>query len=255
MRTGKPQKGRFSVEPGMAFRMKDLDEMLPNGKEFGAGNHPWLITRVDDNYVEMVMCRTLASSIESKHVMHKLDFDDVEDITNPCPPMESGQGRTQAFCMDKFRIFPKKELFTHKLSILNDNNKKRNFETEGHESLCMDQESLKYIRKKCLAYSHNLPEYMIDPYGIQDAEYALEDTPDDELEAVQRVFNDKYGWSAIRQADTRAVYPFEDQMRPYEEADKVLVATVRERDKRKFALSKDDVNSIPVSISQIESTM
>lgn len=246
MRTGKPQKGRFTVEPGMAFRMKDLDELLPDGQECQAGRHPWLITRVDDNYIEMVMCRTLTNNAEGKHNLNVLDYENAEDIIKSCPPMDPSSVRQQAFCKDQFKIFPKKELFSHRLQILNENDEHRNFETEGHASLCMDSNTLKYIRKQCVAFSRNLDETIMDPFGIQDAEYELADMEEgsEKLALAQKSFADRFGWSHLKQADTRAVYPFEDQMKPYEENDRVLLFTVRDRDKGTIGLSQKDLDNI-----------
>lgn len=246
VRLGKTQKGRFDVESGMAFRMHDLKDILSEDEKCKADKHPWLITKVYDNYVEIVMCTTLTENSENKHRLYELNHDNLEDIPNPCPPMDPNSQRQQAFCKDKFRILPKKELFSHKLQILNQNNPYRNFETEDRKSLCLDEEMLKFIRKQCLAYSSNLSDMEMDPFGVLEAEYKLADIPEGtkELAKAQKEFNKKYGWSYLKQADTRAVYPFEDQMNPYEENDKVLLATVQERDKPR--LSQKDLDNINI---------
>ena len=146
MRTGKGQKGRFDVREGMAFVMDDMEELSPEGAKRGAGGHPWLITMVDDDVVEVVMCKTLINNDSDKHRMHQLDFDNVTDIRDGCPPLDGSRKMTNAVCLDTVFTLPKKELFTHRLRLLNENTLDRNFSTEGHSALCMSEKELNIVR-------------------------------------------------------------------------------------------------------------
>lgn len=241
MRKGKIQKGQFSVQPGMAFTMKALGRLLPADRDFGAGIHPWLITRVDDNYVEAVMCATLTDSHEGKYRINKLlEHDDVSDITNPCPPMNKGDKRTSYMSLDTFKAIPKKVLFSHDLALLNTNTRQRNFATEGMQSLCLDPDEMKAIRKEILQYSSHIPEHEMDPFGVVKADYELYDGEYDEDE-----FQKQFGWQDIRAANPLAPYPFEKDMEPYEKCDKKLVAKVRYRENQ-IELSEDDLKELDI---------
>lgn len=87
-RHGTKQKGQFNVQPGMVFTMPNMTNILPNGYDIGANEHPWLIVNTHDDYVEIVMCSTLYSNQENKHRMNSLQYENVTDITNACPPMD-----------------------------------------------------------------------------------------------------------------------------------------------------------------------
>ena len=87
-RRGQTQKGQFEVQTGMAFTMPALKTILPNGEYIEAQKHPWLIVNTDDDFIEIVMCTTLWSDKENKHRSNKLKYENVTDITNPCPPLD-----------------------------------------------------------------------------------------------------------------------------------------------------------------------
>lgn len=245
MRTGIEQRGKFDIRQGMAFQMKDLNHILKDGRSYGAGVHPWLITKVEENYVEAVMCITLTGN--GKHRMFKTDYDDIEDVVNHCPPMDPKSDHTSGINKGKFIMFPKKELFGHELKILNGNTKERNFATEGYDSLCMDKKSVRFIRSKCLEYSMSHPDIDIDPFGIQKVQEMLDDLEDGypvPKGFSKDGFQKKYGWEHIEDADPNAVYPKEEEMAWYEKKDEKLLSIVRERDDE-LTLTDEDLRGIP----------
>ena len=162
MRTGRTQKGRFDIHPGMCFIMHDMDDLASCGLEQMPGNHPWLVTSVDDDYVEIVMCSTLISDNEDKYRLYSLEYENVTDISNGCPPMD--EYRMSKVSMDTFMLLPKKELFSHSLRLLNNNTANCNFTTHGMESLCLCETSLNGIRKDINQYLADHPEYDYDPF-------------------------------------------------------------------------------------------
>lgn len=247
MRTGKYQKGQFNVMSGMAFVMPDLDEVLPDGQSYEAGRHPWIITRVDDYYVEMVMCSTLSNNHENKHRMNVLlEKPNVSDISKTCPPMDPPNECMSCMSMDKFKIFPKVQLFSHDLRLLNNNTVDRNFKTEGMESLCIDSDELKFIRKELLKYSVDIPEFKMDPFGyfeaedcwcgIQEGEPVLDNF-------TEESFMERFDWTHIKQADPLAIYPTEDKLNEFEKEDKKLIAKIHYRDNR-LELTEEDLKNL-----------
>lgn len=236
MRTGKGQKGRFDVREGMAFVMDDMEELSPEGTKRGAGGHPWLITMVDDDVIKVVMCKTLINNDSDKHRMHQLDFDNVTDICDGCPPLDGSRKMTNAVCLDTVFTLPKKELFTHRLRLLNENTLDRNFSTEGHSALCMSEKELNIVRSEINEYigRHYDPD-MQDPFGFEAAEdnlYRLqsgEPVPDG---FTNESFTRAFGWKHLPKADPNAVYPAESKMHPYEKRDVKIVKIVALRDSR-----------------------
>lgn len=254
MRLGETQKGRFDVRPGMSFRMPDLDLMIPGDFDAKFGEHPWLVVGVEDNYVEIVMCRTRECAAEGKSLIGKRRDKDLIKIENPCPPMDPEHQRESSYDDEKYRILPKKELFSHELQLLNMTTEKRNFETEGIRCLCMDEKEIKKIRKYLMS-EHGTALEKIDPYGIVEDEYMLED-----LEFGEPVpkgfsrdyFEEKYGWEHLPAADPRAPYPSKSLMTPYERQDKELIRIVNDRYKNPYVpeeevtLTDEDLKDIPI---------
>lgn len=233
MRTGRNQKGVFNIQAGMAFIMPDMGELLEEGQDIEAYRHPWLILGKSDDYVEIVMCTTLSSNIEGKHNSHKLDFEDVTDIINSCPPLDAMRERINGVSMDTYKYFPKKELFSHTLRICNRNTPQRNFQTEGFKSLCLDERTLKNLRTEVRERALKSKDCKNDPFRCYEAEGYLDDL--EFGEAVPEWFTrdwyrKNFGWEHIKSVNPNKVYPCEKDMAPYEKQDKKLVEIVRRRD-------------------------
>lgn len=236
MRTGRTQKGRFDIHPGMCFTMHDMDDLASCGLEQMPGNHPWLVTSVDDDYVEIVMCSTLISDNEDKYRLYSLEYKNVTDISNGCPPMD--EHRMSKASMDTFMLLPKKELFSHSLRLLNNNTANCNFTTHGMESLCLCETSLNGIRKDINQYLADHPEYDYDPFQcIASSDYMWQLENDEIMDVpagfTKEVYEKVFGWENIKEADKQAVYPKETQLHPYEACNEYMVRLIRHRDNRK----------------------
>lgn len=264
MRTGKGQKGQFNVREGMAFVMEDMEGLLPNGSYIRAGQHPWLITMVDKDFVEVVMCSTLSNDSEGKHRMNILDFENTVDIRNGCPPMSSPKVMINVVSVDTAMSFPKKELFSHRLRILNENTETRNFATEGPGSLCLDKKELDIVRNMINSYISNHQGYDTDLFGIEEAEENLFNLLDGEPVPkgfTEQAYRDRFEWEHLPKADHKAVYPAESKMHSYEKDDAKLLGTVRQRDagsrpnirqqKRDSSYRMSDVDKFTDSVTSI----
>lgn len=234
MRTGVKQTGQFHIREGMAFVMQDMRFLAPNGRDINAGAHPWLITSVDEDSVEIVMCTTLKNDHEGKDRMYKLDRDDTIDLQDACPPLDNSEKMVNGLSLSTAFVFPKRQLFTHKLRLLNENTEERNFSTEQKKSLCMSEKELKFIRDDLNEYVRNHKGgEMPDPFHCQEMRGHLED-----LEAgypvpdgfTAKAYDSQFGWKRIKKADPRAVYPKESQMHVYELQNQKVLEIVRKRD-------------------------
>lgn len=231
LRTGIYQKGKFNIKPGMSFIMKDMDDMPQFRPDIMPGRHPWIVTDVMDDYVEIVMSSTMSSDTEGKHRYSSLDYDDISDILDGCPPME--HGRSTRISLDTFTIFPKTELFSHRLKLLNDNTEQRNFQTEGIDSLCLSEREIKTINKDVNEYIADHPKYDCDPFECELAanyKYDAENGYDVPSSFTLKQYESKFGWKHISDASPIAAYPKESDMHSYELKDLDLVLTVRNRD-------------------------
>lgn len=247
MRTGRKQTGQFDVQPGMAFIMKDMNDLIPWRAERSPGNNPWLVTTVDDDYVEVVMCSLMPPQYDNKHRYNSLRHDDVTDIQNGCPPISND--RDIKASLSTFMVFPKKELFSHQLSLLNDNTKMRNFQREGTKSLCISEDVLNNIRDEINEYMADHSKYNCDPFKcmeMADYQFELENGGDVPQWFTKHTYEMELGWNNLPSADMSAAYPFEDQMHPYEQADKDMVQTVRNRDHDRVFLTVGDLANIPI---------
>lgn len=262
MRTGKRRNGQFDVQPGMAFIMRDMADLLPGRPEIRADLHPWLITAVDTDYVEIVMCSTLKSDVEDKNRGRSLDYDDTTDIPDGCPPME--RTRESKASLNTFIMFPKKELFTHDISLLNDNTETRNFQTEGFKSLCLSEKVLTCIQDEINEYLCEHSKYEYDPFQCTlyaDYLFDLEDGLETPKWFTKEMYEKQFGWKHIKPANENTVYPFEDKMHPYEKNDRRMLDIVRARDKKsnrpyqrqteeRLELTAEDLASIPMDDGQ-----
>lgn len=235
MRTGISQKGQFNVKPGMTFVMPGLRNKIKDREDryIDAGKHPWLVLSVSDDYVEMVMCTTLSSEYEHKHRLDNLDYPNITDIVNSCPPMDPMSERVSGVSMDTYKYFPKKELFSHNLYLLNRNTPKRNFQTEGIESLRLDSATLKNIRKEVRNYALTISSEDNDPFHCYEQEGYLENLESGEPVPewfTKESYERQFGWRHLKNADPLAVYPRENEMAPYEKQDRGLVEIVRKHD-------------------------
>lgn len=233
MRKGKPQKGQFDVKPGMAFTMWDMPQLIDDKSIKDADRHLWLITDVYDDFVEIVMCNTMDCYKEGKHYKGTWNDDVTEDILNPCPPMDKPSERTSGVSVDTFMTLTKKELFSHKLQILNENTKTCNFKTQKMDSLCMDAKQLTVINNQINVWLSKNQAYDYDRRGCHTSEIHL-----DQLNEGKEVpegftyesYDKQFAWNHLPKADPRMVYPFEDTMHDYEKRDTTLVRIVRQRD-------------------------
>lgn len=253
MRTGKFQNGRFDVQPGMAFMMPSMSVLYKGKYEKRAGEHPWLITAVNDDSIEIVMCSTLKFDKEDKYRLYSLAYDDA-DIHDGCPPMENG--RTSRASLDTFMVLPKKDFFTHDLKLLNDNTAVCNFRTKGMESLCMSDKMINYLCAEINEYLADHSAYDYDPYQCMYSENCLLDL-EDGLPVpegfTEQAYRERYGWEDLPEADPYAAYPFEDTMHPYERNDHVMLKLVRTRDMRKthkdenvISFTDEDISYVPM---------
>ena len=225
-RRGQTQKGQFEVQTGMAFTMPALKTILPNGEYIEAQKHPWLIVNTDDDFIEIVMCTTLWSDKENKHRSNKLKYENVTDITNPCPPLDPPNERGSLVMLDTFTTFPKKLLFTHNLQICNTNTKHRNFTTEERKALCLNENEIKYIYQDICEYINKNPDYIYDQFGcyeITDTIYEIQHGIKPNNKNIINTYNQQFAWKHIKPANPYAVYPFEDQMYDYEKQDDKLI--------------------------------
>lgn len=233
MRTGKGQRGRFDVLEGMAFMMDDMEDIAPKGVDIDAGNHPWLVTMVDDDVVEVVMCTTLSNDKTGKHRMQKLHHDNVTDLPTGCPPMDPPSVRLNAVSLDTVMVLPKKELFTRRLRLLNENTEEHNFSTKGIESLCLPDNELNLVRNELNEYLSKPGNLCADPFGYEEAEnnlwamYRNEPIPKG---FTEQSFKDKFDWQFLPKSDKRAMYPAESRMHTYEKNDVELLRLVKQRD-------------------------
>lgn len=215
-RKGIKQKGQFNIQSGMAFTMSDMPDICKK-YNIGAEQHPWLILRTEDDYVEIIMCSTLWSNKEDKHNYRALSYDNTTDITNTCPPLDRTNIRGTKVSFDTFMMLKKKDLFSHEIKICNENTPTRNFTTEGLKSLCLSQNDRKNIRKETLEYTVRHPEFNYDPYNCENAKELL----------TEKEYQKQFGWQHIKPANPYAIYPFEDQMYDYEKQDPELVKIAR----------------------------
>ena len=234
MRTGKSQIGKFSITEGMAFIMEDMETLSPYGRDIGGGSHPWLVTMEDTNVVEVVMCTTLSSRSQNKHRINNLDHDGLVDLPTGCPPMDPPSARLNAVSLDTVMLLPKKELFTHKLKLLNENTERRNFTTEGYQSLRVSENELKLVQDSLNEYLNRFGGMSPDPFGYQDAENNLWDLYKGRKVPngfTEQSYKDKFDWEFLPEADPKAAYPAESKMHDYEKNDANLLDSVRKRDK------------------------
>lgn len=247
------------MQPGMAFVMSDMDNLAPYGPERMAGNHPWLVTAVDDDYVEIVMCSTVLSAKEDKYRLYSLEYDNVSDIPNACPPLDSD--RMSKASLDTFMLLPKKELFSHTLMLCNNNTEACNFNTRGMDSLCLNSVSLRGVQKDINQYLAEHPEYEYDPFAcIENSDYMWQ-LENDEVMNVPKMFTKEayekvFGWKTMDEADKSAVYPTEKRLHPYEIANSYMMKIIRNRDAEKpwmrqrrestGALTERDLAAVPV---------
>lgn len=233
-RKGSKQKGKFDVKTGMVFTMPDMKHLHPNGDEIDAGIHPWLITNVMDSYIEMIMCTTINCNKEDKHRMSTLS-NNKTDITNPCPPMDSPKIRTSGVSLNTFFILPKKELFSYPLQIWTENTPGNNFKTNGLNSLCLNEEDLKYIQDEISEYISHNSLLIYDKFGIEEASCELEDAIADkspDLPKIKADYEREYGWQHLKDANPYAVYPYPDQLFEWEKDDTKLVKSAQEKRRR-----------------------
>lgn len=230
-RKGTYQTGVFNVRPGMVFTMPDM-EILHSKPDIDADTHPWLVLQVFDDYIETVMCSTLECKTEDKHRTNDLKYDNVTDLTNPCPPMDRPEVRTGKVSLDTAIFLPKKELFSHKIKIWNENTPTRNFTTEGLKSLCMNKKEIDFIREEIRTYQKEYKETWYDPFHCEDSEEYIGNlelnlpVPDG---FTKETYDKRFGWQHLPKANTYAVYPFEDQMYDYEKQDPELIKIARKK--------------------------
>lgn len=225
MRTGVFQKGQFNIKSGMIFIMPDLDVMRKRPDDINAGSHPWLITQVYDDYIEIVMCTTTSSKTENKHRLNQLYHDNKTDISHPCPPMDRPKDRIQSVSLDTAMLFPKKELFSHKIKLCNENTEKYNLATHGMDALCLRKTDVKYIQDELFQYQKNHRKLTHDPYDCEEQESYLYDLEEGYTVPdwfTKEKYDQQFTWKHLPKADWKAVYPFEDQMHDYEKNDPEL---------------------------------
>lgn len=230
-RKGSKQKGKFDIKAGMVFTMPDMKHLHPNGNEIDAGIHPWLITNVMNNYIEIIMCTTITCNKEDKHRINNLS-NDKTDITNPCPPMDSPKIRTSGVSLNTFFILPKKELFSHPLQIQTENTPGNNFKTNGFNSLCLNAKDLKYIQDEISEYISHNSSLIYDKFGIEEASYELEDAIADnnpDLPKIKADYEREYGWQHLKDANPYAIYPYPDQLFEWEKNDTELVKKAQKK--------------------------
>ena len=218
-RTGTFQKGQFNVKNGMVFLMPELKILDKRSQMLQSDTHPWLITQVYDDYIEMVMCTTTTSNIENKHRIHRLNYDNQTDIRHPCPPMDKPEIRIQSVSLDTAMLLPKKELFSHKIKLCNESTEKYNLATHGMDALCLRKTDLSYIRKELAAYQKDHRQLTYDPFLCEDQESYLYDLEEGYTVPdwfTKEKYNQQFAWKHLPKADWKAVYPFKDQMHDYE---------------------------------------
>ena len=253
-RKGQKQKGQFDVKPGMVFTMPNMSD-ISRKYGVGANEHPWLVLKTYDDYVEVVMCSTLWSNKENKHRTSSLDHENTTDIVNPCPPMDRPQVRMSKVSLDTFTYIKKKDLFSNQLQIWNNNTPKRNFTTENTNALCLNQNELSNLRKEVLQYLLKHPEINYDPWKCEESEnnlYNLKDGFPVPKNFTKESYDKQFGWQHLPKADWKAIYPFEDQMHDYEKQDPELVKIARlkkqaiQKQKRKQQ-AKEKFGNIPTN--------
>lgn len=243
-RKGKPQKGKFDIQPGMVFNMRALKYLHPNGEVIGAEYHPFLVMDVKDDYVEIVMCKTIACNNENKNRFYKLKkYDNVAEIENSCPPMENDDTRKGGISMDTFCMIPKKDLFSKKLQVWNENSETRNFKTEGLKSLCLDQNEVQRLRHKTMDFLYHHPEVKYDPYDCEYSEKQLEKLEKGEMvesSFTLEMYERKFNYEDLPEASPFFLLPREEDLHAYEKQDKNLLHAINPN-KYPKPLSRKDV--------------
>lgn len=256
-RKGKRQKSQFDVKPGMVFDMQAMKFIHPNGEVIGAGYHPWLILNVEDDYVETVMCKTLSCNNENKHKMYKArKYDNVEQISNSCPPMESDDTRKGAINMDTFLMIPKKQFFSKVIQVWNQNTEERNFKTEGLKSLCLESKEVKRLKKETMNYLYKHPEVNYDPYECEYNEeqiYKLLHGEQVDSSFTAEMYERNFKYDNLPKANPAFLLPYEDCLNPYEKKDKNLLHAINP-EKYPKPLSRKDVEQNNALIADLQST-
>ena len=120
----KHNRGFFPTPPGTCFVKPDLPfsdgTLPPNGQP---NWHPYIVVKDNPDYVECVMGKTLWSAKDpTKNHLAKLErFYSLNEIEEPCPPMESKQSRRQYFDASQIIAIPKALLYeADNIKICND---------------------------------------------------------------------------------------------------------------------------------------
>ena len=117
-------QGYFPTPPGTCFVKPDLPfsdgTLPPNGQ---ANWHPYIVINEQDDFVECVMGKTLWSAKDpTKNHLAKLDrIYSLNEIEEPCPPMENKATRHQYYDAAQVIAFPKAMLYdATNIKICND---------------------------------------------------------------------------------------------------------------------------------------
>jgi hypothetical protein len=162
----KHNKGYFPTPPGTCFVKPDLpfsDGTLPPQGQ--ANWHPYIVVNENADFVECVMGKTLWSAKDpTKNHLAKLDrIYSLNEIEEPCPPMESKQTRRQYFDAAQLIAFPKAMLYdAENIKICND----------GGYQLC--QEEIKRMKAAVRENSQSRWATYSDPYDVESKKWSLD---------------------------------------------------------------------------------
>ena len=158
-------KGYFPTPPGTCFVKPDLPfsdgTVPPNGMK---NWHPYIVVNEQDDFVECVMGKTLWSASDpTKNHLNKLyRFQSLNEIEEPCPPMESKETRRQYFDASQVIAIPKALLYdADNIKICND----------GGYQLCEDE--IKRIKGAVTENAQTNWAVYSDPFDTDSPKWSL----------------------------------------------------------------------------------
>ena len=162
----KHNRGFFPTPPGTCFVKPDLPfsdgTLPPNGQ---ANWHPYIVAEDHDDHVVCVMGKTLWSAKDpTKNHLAKLErFYSLNEIEEPCPPMESKESRRQYFDASQVIAIPKAMLYdANNIKICND---------KGYQ-LCEDE--VKRIQSAIKDNAGSRWFTFSDPYDIDSPKWSMD---------------------------------------------------------------------------------
>ena len=170
--------GYFSTPPGTCIIKPDLP--FPDGTRLNVKNrHPFIVITDGPDYVECVMARTLWCDYEGKDLRHKLRYHENIEISNPHPPMESGETRGQYVNCLGTTIIPKRVLYT---------STDLSFCCDG--GTCLNMEDVQRLRTAAKQFSNERDAKQLDPYDYEELPYPIDEfLPNDKIKEIVTSIN------------------------------------------------------------------